>query len=110
MDLPTLPTYLFEPNLRGLLSFFIAFLLPFLVALVTKQSWSSSTRALVLIGFAAVKSVVEAYLVGGADFNLAVVVYTVALNAGIAVLAYFGGLRKTSTLAKAQNSLNKDPV
>lgn len=107
MDLPTLPTYMFEPNLRGLLSFFIAFLLPFLVALATKQSWSSNTKALVLIGFAAVKSVVEAYLVGGADFNLSTTIYTIALNAGIAVLAYFGGLRKTNLMSKAQASLNK---
>lgn len=107
MDLPTLPSYLFEPNLKGVLSLFLAIVLPVLVALVTKKVTRGDLKGVILLGFAAVKSVVEAVLVGGSDFNLTTTIYTTLINFGIAVLFYFGLLKHSDVLAKAQDSLVK---
>lgn len=106
--LPTLPGYLFEPSLAGLLSLFLAVLLPVLVGLVTKASTSGNVKALLLLTLAAVKSVVEAALAGGESFNLTTTVYTVGINFGIAVVMYFGLFKPTGVTAAAQATLNKD--
>ena len=106
--LPTLPTYLFEPNLRGLLSFFLAVLLPVVVGFVTRPSTPAKYKGLALLGLAAVKSVVEAFLAGDPGFNLATTVYTVVLNFGIAVLIHYGLYRHTRTAVVVQHSGVKD--
>lgn len=108
MELPTLPTFMFEANLRGILSFVVAFILPLLAALLTKASTRGWVKGVALLALAATKSVIEAFVAGGADFNLATTIYTVALNFGIAVIAYFGLLRGSPPQVHAQNSLVKD--
>ena len=108
VELPTLPTYLFEPNLVGVVSLVLTILLPLVVGLLTRPSTASHVKGIGLLAVAAVKSVLEAFLAGGADFNLALTVYAVAINFGIAVVAYFGLLRGSPPQVHAQNSLVKD--
>lgn len=106
--LPTLPSYLFSPDLKGLLSLVLTVLLPVLVGLLTKQSTPSHVKALGLLGLSAVKTVVEAFLVGGTDFSLTRTAYTVGVNFGIAVVMYFGLFKPTGVTEAAQKALVKD--
>lgn len=108
MDLPTLPTYLFEPNLAGIVSLVLTIVLPLVVGLVTRPSTRPHVKGLVLLFVAAVKAVLEAFLAGGPDFNLPLTVYTVGVNFAIAVVMYFGLLRGSPPQVHAQNSLVKD--
>jgi hypothetical protein len=97
--LPELPTYLFAPNLAGLLSLILAVLLPLAAALLMRQEWSTGTKGLILLALAAVKTFVEAWIGGieaGIAINLVELAYAVVVNFGIAVAAYFGLLRGTS--------------
>lgn len=106
--LPTLPTYLFEPNLAGVLSLVLTIILPLVVGLLTRPSTPAHVKGIALLAVAAVKSVIEAFLAGGADFNLPLAIYTVGINFGIAVVVYFGLLRGSPPQVHAQNSLVKD--
>lgn len=108
VDLPVLPSYLFEPSLAGALSLVLAVLLPLVVGLITRPSTPSHWKGVALLAVAAVKSVIEAFLAGGADFNFPLAIYTVAINFGIAVASYFGLLRGSPPSVHAQNSLVKD--
>ena len=111
VSIPTLPTYLFEPNLKGLLSFVLAVALPTLAALLMKRSWLASIKGVVLLAIAAVKTIVESLVAGGGSFDGFVeLVYTVGLNFGVAVVAYFGLLRGTELQQRALDSGVKDPV
>lgn len=96
--LPSLPTYLFAPNLAGLLSTAVTVLLPILAALVMRPAWSAGTKGLVLLVLAAAKAFLEAWLSAvDADvaFNAATAGYAVAVNFLIAVAVHFGLLRDT---------------
>lgn len=104
MDLPTLPTYLFEPNLVGLLSLFLTILLPVLVGLLVRPSTPKHLKSLGLLGLASVKSVVEAYLASDGGFDLTRTVYTVLINFGIAVVVHYGLLKPTGVSQAAQNT------
>lgn len=107
---PQLPTYLFEPSLAGVLSLIITFLLPLLAALLMKSSWSTVTKALVLLALATVKAFAEAWL-GATNshehFDFARTVYADLVNFGIAVISYFGILKGTAT---QQAAINGGPV
>jgi hypothetical protein len=107
---PQLPTYLFAPNLAGFLSLAVTFLLPILAALLMKSSWSTVAKALVLLALATVKAFLEAWLgaVNSAEhFDLWRTLYADVINFGLAVVAYFGILRGTST---QQAALRGGPV
>jgi hypothetical protein len=104
MDLPTLPTYLFEPNLVGVLSLVLTIVLPLVVGLLTRPGTPAHVKGVVLLFVAGVKAVIEAFLAGGPDFNLATTIYTVGINFAIAVVMYFGLLRGSPPQVKAQNS------
>jgi hypothetical protein len=96
--LPELPTYLFAPNLAGILSLALTVLLPLAAALFMRQSWSAGPKGLVLLALAAVKAFLEAWLAAvdtGISINLVELGYAVVVNFGIAVGAYFGLLRGT---------------
>jgi len=102
--LPELPTYLFAPNLAGVLSLILTVLLPLGAALLMKQSWSTTAKGMVLLALAAVKAFAEAWLaatVSGVTFNAAEVGYAVVVNWGIAVAAYFGLLKDTDVQQSA---------
>jgi peptidoglycan/LPS O-acetylase OafA/YrhL len=55
----------FQPGWTGFVSFVLSIVLPAVVALVTKESWSGTVKSFVLLGLAAVKSVAEAFVLNG---------------------------------------------
>jgi hypothetical protein len=97
--LPDLPTYVGQPSLAGLLSVALTVLLPIIAALFMRAHWSTFVKGLVLLGFAAVKAVLEAWLVAAnshVHFDGGPVAYSVGVQFVIAVAAYFGVLRDTT--------------
>lgn len=110
-DLPTLPVYGFAPNLGGLLSLAITIVLPILVGLVTRQSTAAGVKAVLLLGLAAVKTVLEAWLQAvntDVVFDWVPVVYSVLINFGIAVAVHYGLFKPSGVSAAAQRSLVAD--
>lgn len=108
--LPELPTYLFAPNLAGVLSLVLTFLLPLIAALFMRTSWSTARKGLVLLAVAALKAFLEAWLVAveaGVGFNFAEVGYATLVNFGLAVVFYFGLLKNTGV---QQAAINGGPV
>ncbi|MER7334638.1 MULTISPECIES: hypothetical protein [unclassified Micromonospora] len=104
--LPELPTYLFAPNLAGVLSLALTILLPLAAALFMRQSWSAGPKGLVLLALAALKAFLEAWLgatEAGVAFNVVEVGYAVVVNFGIAVAAYVGLLKNTAIQQSAIN-------
>lgn len=102
--LPELPTYLFAPNLAGVLSLILTFILPLVAALFMRTTWTTFVKGLVLLAAAAVKTFLEAWLVAvdaHTAFNFAEVTYATLVNLGIAVIAYFGFLRDTGVQRSA---------
>ncbi|RKN21194.1 hypothetical protein D7147_10450 [Micromonospora musae] len=108
--LPELPTYLFAPNLAGVLSLAVTFLLPLVAALFMRTSWSAFRKGLVLLLVSAVKTFLEAWLVAveaeGA-FHVGETAYAVVVNFGLAVVFYAGLLRNTSV---QQAVISRGPV
>ncbi len=97
--LPELPTYVGAPSLAGVLSLAVTVLLPVLAALFMRSSWTGAKRGLVLLGFAALKAFLEAWLAAEVDavaFNYVTTLYSVLVQFGLAVVAYFGLIRNTS--------------
>lgn len=108
---PTLPTYLFEPSLAGILSLALTVILPLLAALLMRSSWSAFNKGLILLLFATVKAFLEAWIGAvnsGEHFDLWRVLYADVINFGIAVAAYVGLLRGTSVQQSAIQSGLKD--
>jgi hypothetical protein len=97
--LPELPTYLFAPNLAGVLSLALTVILPLLAALFMRARWSATTKGLVLLAVAAVKAFLEAWAASVADsvaFDFAGVGYAIVINWGLAVVFYFGLLQRSA--------------
>ncbi|MGX6605679.1 hypothetical protein ACWKSP_26625 [Micromonosporaceae bacterium Da 78-11] len=107
---PTLPTYLFEPTLAGLLSLVLTFLLPIMAALLMKSSWSGFTKGLILLALATTKAFLEAWVGAEASheqFDFVRVLYADVVNFGIAVVSYVGLLRGTSV---QQSAIQSGPI
>lgn len=105
--LPVLPTYLFVPSVAGVLSLVLTVLLPILAALFMRASWPTPVKGTVLILVAAVKTFLEAWLIAvqtNVPFNGWGIAYTVIINFGIAVVAYFGILKDSSVQLGALTS------
>ena len=104
---PTLPTYLFEPSLAGVLSLALTVLLPLLAAVLMRSNWSAFKKGLVLLAMAAVKAYMEAWIghvESGEGFDFARTAYTVLVNFGLAVIFYFGLLKNTDIQRSAINA------
>ena len=90
---PTLPTYLFEPSLAGVLSLALTVILPLLAAVLMRSNWSAFKKGLVLLALAALKAFIELW-VGAIEsaeaFDAFRTAYSILINFGIAVVAYFG--------------------
>lgn len=112
--LPELPTYLFAPNLAGVLSLALTVILPLLAALFMRASWSATAKGLVLLGVAAVKAFLEAWAAATADgvaFNAMETAYAVLINWGLAVVFYFGLLQKSKVQQAAlQGGVVRDKI
>lgn len=95
---PDLPTFTGDTSPAGLLSVAITVVLPILAALFMRGSWTAMQKGLVLLGFAAVKAFLEAWLatvVAGAGFHLVLVLYVVGVQFVLAVVSYVGLWRGT---------------
>ena len=95
---PSLPTYFGEPSLAGLLSLAVTFLLPVIAALFMRASWSPFAKGLVLLGAAVVKQFLEAWLAAvqnAVAFNFVTASYAAVVTFGMAVVSYFGILKRT---------------
>lgn len=111
MDLPALPGFVFEANLRGLLSTIMTVLLPIFAGLLVKASWSSSTKGVVLLVLSAVKVGVELAIQAidsGIPVDVFGIVYATLINFVIAVAIYFGVLKGTGVQQAALASGVKD--
>lgn len=107
---PQLPTYVGAPTLGGLLSLAVTILLPILAALFMRSSWSAFRKGLVLLVFAAVKALLEAWLAAvntNLHFNWVTTLYSVLIQFVLAVVAYVGLLKGT---APQQAAINGGPV
>ena len=96
---PTLPTYLFESSLAGVLSLVLTVILPILAAILMKSRWSALQKGLVLLAMASAKAFLEAWIgatTSGEVFQWANTLYSVLVNFGIAVVAYVGLWKGTS--------------
>jgi ACR3 family arsenite efflux pump ArsB len=107
---PTLPTYVGEPSLAGLLSLAVTVLLPILAALFMRSNWSAFRKGLVLFVFAAVKAYLEAWL-GAVNsdeaFNFVAAAYSTLVQFVLAVAFYVGLLKNT---AAQQAAIEGGPV
>lgn len=104
---PALPTYLFEPSLAGVLSLALTVVLPLLAALLMRSNWSAFRKGLVLLGMAAVKAYVEAWIghvESGEVFDFLRTAYALIINFALAVIFYFGVLRNSDIQQAALNS------
>ncbi len=107
---PSLPTYVGEPSLAGLLSLLVTVALPIIAALFMRSSWSAFRKGLVLLVLAAVKAYAEAWLgaVNGDEaFNFVGAAYSTMVQFILAVVAYTGLLKHT---APQQAALVGGPV
>lgn len=112
MDIPSLPGFVFEPNLRGMLSTLVAVLLPLLAALLMKASWSAGVKGFILLVIAAVKVGVELAIQSidaGVSVDIYGIAYATLINFVLAVGMYFGLLRGTSVQQAAITTGVKDP-
>jgi len=104
---PSLPTYLFEPSLAGVLSLALTVLLPLLAAVLMRSNWSAFKKGLVLLALAGLKAYMEAWIghvESGEGFDFARTAYTVLVNFFIAVVTYVGILKGTDIQQAALNS------
>ncbi len=95
---PQLPTYTGTVSPGGFLSLAITVGLPLLAGLFMRWHWSAFQKGLILLGFAAAKAFLEAWLVAvnaHDHFDVGAVGYSTAVQFGIAVIAYFGLIRNT---------------
>jgi hypothetical protein len=104
-----LPIFTLTPG--GLLSLALTFVLPLIVGLVTKQSWTGWVKGVILLFVAFLKTLLEAWLTAinsHVDFDLVTVAYTTLVSFLIAVAAYFGLLKGTPLADAAQRAGVKD--
>ena len=103
----------FEMNTRGIVQLLLQFLLPLLVGLLTKQSWPSGTKAILLLALTAVSQFlvqVQDYLSGpdGSVFNWQSVLYATVIGFAISVATHFGLWKPTGASDTAQMTLVND--
>lgn len=97
--IPDLPVYGFRPDLGGLLGLLVTVVLPVVASLLMKRSWSRTVKGATVLGLAAVKTVLEAWLQSintDAPFDWVPVVYSTALNFVVATIVYLGFLKGTA--------------
>lgn len=98
-NLPEIPVYGFAPDLGGLLGLVLAVILPLIAGLLMKQSRPAGTKGTILLLLAAVKVIIEAWLMSnntGVAFEFVPIVYTTIVNFLIAVAMHFGLWRGTA--------------
>ncbi len=95
---PELPTYVGVPSWQGLASLLLSAGLPLIAALFMRANWSTPTKGVILLGFAAVKAFAEAWIASSdahTAFALGPAAYSVVVQFALGVIAYVGGLRNS---------------
>lgn len=98
-----------EMNTRGLIALAIQFLIPLLVGLVTKQSWSPALKAVLLLFFTAVTQFLVAWSDSDEAFRWQAVAYSIGIGFVISVASHFGLWKPTGATEATQSSLVADP-
>lgn len=94
VDIPML-----TPSLPGFLSLIITVALPYLVAWLTKRSWSPVLKGSLLIALSFVKAIIEMWIDAantGAAFNWWTVLYSALIAWVIAQVAYMTVIKNTA--------------
>jgi hypothetical protein len=107
-ELPELPTYVFSPNVGGLLSLVLTMLLPLLVAIVTTRITSANVKAILLLALVVVKTFIEALISAEQqhiDFDAVPFLMNLVLNFIIAVVMHFGLWKPTGVSTTIQENV-----
>jgi hypothetical protein len=101
----------FEPNGRGILALVITFVLPLVVGLVTKQSFSPALKAVLLLLFQAVAQFLIAWQdsFDGEPFKWQAVALSVGVGFVMSVAVHFGLWKPTGATEAVQSTLVADP-
>jgi uncharacterized membrane protein YhiD involved in acid resistance len=99
-----------NPSVAYWLTLAVTLLLPILVGLVTKASWSSGLKAVLLLAFSAATAIISNLLAVDGVTDVGPMVTAVISTFVIAVASHFGFWKPTEVSAKAQNVLVKDDV
>lgn len=102
-----------EMNTRGIVALALQFLLPLLVGLLTKRSWPSSMKAILLLALTAVAQFLvqlQDFWAGpdGSRFDWQSVAYAVLLGFVVSVATHFGLWQPTGATRVAQMTLVND--
>lgn len=100
----------FVPTLAALLSLLVSFVLPLVVGLVTKASWPSGLKAVLLLALQAVGQLLVAALAvpDALGFDWKGWLYAVGIGFVMSVAAHFGLWAPTGVAATAQRTLVND--
>lgn len=97
-----------NPSVAYWLTLVVTLLLPILVGLVTKASWSSGLKAVLLLAFSAATAIISNLLAVKGATDVGPMVTAVISTFVIAVAAHFGFWKPTEVSTTMQNSLVKD--
>jgi len=101
----------FEPTTAGLLALALQFVLPLVVGLVTKRSWPSGVKAVLLLFLTAVGQLLTAWL-DAENTHVALewkaVLWSIGVGFVISVAVHFGLWRPTGAADAAQDALVSD--
>jgi hypothetical protein len=100
---PELPTYVGVLSWVGFGSLIVTAVLPIIAGLCMKAHWSTATKGLVLLGFAAVKAFLEAWIAANdahTRFDAGAAAYSTVVMFALGVVAHFG-IWRGSTVQRA---------
>jgi hypothetical protein len=103
---PQLPTYVGVLSWGGLLSLLVTAVLPIVAGLFMRAHWSAMAKGMVLLGFAAVKAYLEAWIAASdahTAFAPGPAAYAAVVQFALGVIAYFGLWRNTGVQQAALN-------
>jgi hypothetical protein len=101
---------MFEMNTRGLIALAIQFVIPLLVGLVTKQSWSPGLKAVLLLAFTAITQFLVAWSDSGDTFRWQTVAYSIGIGFVVSVAVHFGLWRPVGAADAVADSGVKDTI
>lgn len=95
---PQLPTYVGVNSPAGWLSLIVTAVLPLVAGLFMRAHWNAMAKGLVLLGFAAVKAFLEAWIAANNahhHFDAGAAAYSTVVMFALGVVSYFGLWRNT---------------
>lgn len=99
-----------NPSVAYWLTLVVTLLLPILVGLVTKASWSGGLKAVLLLAFSAATAIISNLLAVNGPTDVGPMVTSVITTFVIAVAVHFGFWKPTDVSTTVQSVLVKDDV